>query len=206
MNSKTTITREVEMSKYRISSGFVLVFLLLSFPGLAFADIVQGRVANVSSNALDLKVYDSQGRLYPNTLHLKVDNRTRLNGFSYLSTLRRQDAVSAEVRQQRTGLWRADSISRIQETGPVQQTAAPTSPSLIDALKSPTGQNMIRGGLTGAISGAVASAATSGKAGKGALIGAGVGAVGGLLADLFNRRPQSQSSPSKITSQPDTRR
>ena len=177
---------------------------LLSFSSVVFADAVQGRVARVNSHALDLTVYDAQGRPYPNALHLKVDGRTRLSGVPSLAAFRSQDPVSANVRQETAGVWRADSVSLLQ-TQTIR--SAPASPSLMDALKSPAGQKVIRGGLTGAITGAVASGASGGKAGKGALIGAGVGAAGGLLENLFSQhQQQSQTASTTVTSQEDTRR
>lgn len=193
------------MSSYRMCHRLLFVALFLSFPALAFADTVQGRVATVSPGALDMTVYDSQGRPYPNTLHLKVDSRTRLNGFSSATNLRKQDAVSVDVRQEKTGIWRADSVSLLQGLATAQPVTTRASPSLMDALKSPGGQKIIRNGVTGAVTGAVASSATGGKAGKGALIGAGVGVAGGLLADLFSQRSQPQSSSSTVASDPDTR-
>ena len=68
----------------------------------------------------------------------------------------------------------------------------------MDALKGPTGQKVIRNGLTGAITGAVASGASGGKAGKGALIGAGVGVLGGFLADALSSRPQAQTNTNAV--------
>ena len=183
--------------------GLVAV-LMVSFPAAALADTVQGRVAAVSSKTLNMTVFDAQGRPYPNALHLKIDRNTRVNGVPSAYAFRRQDPVSAQVRQETPGVWRADSVSLLQSAAPVQ-TAAPSSLSLMDALGSPTGRKVIRGGITGAITGAVASGASGGKAGKGALIGAGVGAGAGLLEGLFS---QSQSSDSQVSvaTQDDTRR
>ena len=95
-------------SRSMIRSGsLVLVFLTL-LQAAAFADSIEGRVARVSPRALDVTVYDAQGRPYPNALNLKVDTRTRLNGVSYISDLRPNQAVGAEVRQEESGAWRAD--------------------------------------------------------------------------------------------------
>ena len=192
----------------KVRARYLLVFMVLFFlfPTIALADTVQGTVAKVSRNSLELTVFDSQGKPYPNALRLKIDNRTRLNGFSSVSSIRKQDAVRADVSQERSGSWHMDSISKLQGTLNVQQASAPPSASLMDALKSPTGQKVIRNGLTGALTGAVASGASGGKAGKGALIGAGVGIVGGFLADLLGQRPQAQTASSTVTSQEETRR
>ncbi len=182
-------------------------FLLLSvvsfllFPALALADTVQGRVAAVNSGALDMTVYDSQGRPYPNALRLEVDAFTRYSGVSSVAILRRNDPIAVDVSQEREGVWHADAISRLQETGIVQSTAARPSPSLAGALGNP----VVRNALMGAATGAIASSASGGKAGKGALIGAGVGVAGGLLADMFSRHSQSQTSQANVSSQDDTR-
>ncbi len=192
------------MLSHRVCKLFLLAVFILSFPAVVLADTVQGRVAAISSSALDLIVYDTQGRPYPNRLHLKVDSHTRANGVPSVAAFRKQDPVSANVRQEKAGVWHADSISLLQGAATVQP--ASVSSSLMDALKSPTGQKVIRGGLTGAITGAVASGASGGKAGKGALIGAGVGAVGGFLEGLFSQRSQSQNSSTTVTNQEDARR
>ena len=194
------------MLNHRIRCSLLLMVSIFLLPSIAMADTVQGTVAGTSRNAVDLTVFDSQGKAYPNKLHLKVDSYTRFNGFSSISSIRKKDAVLADVSQEKSGMWRVDSISKLQGTQTVQQTPAQPSPSLMDALKSPTGQKVIRNGLTGAITGAVASGATGGKAGKGALIGAGVGIAGGFLADLFAQRQQPQSSSSTVTSQQDAKR
>ncbi len=176
--------------------------LLLSFPALALADTVQGRVATVNSGALDMTVYDSQGRPYRNTLRLKVDTFTRYSGVSSAAKLRKNDPISVQVSQEREGVWHADAISRLQETsGAIQSTAARPSPSLAGALGNP----VVRNALMGAATGAIASSASGGKAGKGALIGAGVGVAGGLLADMFGQHSQSQTSQGSVSNQDDTK-
>ncbi len=183
----------------QVSRWLLAAVLFLSFPALAFADTVQGRVAAAGTSALDMTVYDGQGRPYPNALHLKVDRYTRLDGVSSPTLLRQQDPVSVQVSQEETGLWRADSISLLQESGAAPRASAPPSPSLRGALGNP----VVRNGLMGAATGAIASSASGGKAGKGALIGAGVGILGGLLLDSSSRR--SQSSQAGASSQEDTR-
>jgi len=193
------------MPKRRLRHLLLSAILILSFPVAALADTIQGDVAGTGRNALDVTVYDSQGHPYPNTLRLKIDKGTRLNGFSSIGMLRKRDAIRAEVRQEKAGLWRADSVDLLQNTTSALRPASPPSASLMDALKSPTGQNVIRGSLTGALTGAVASGASGGKAGKGALIGAGVGALGGFLSGLFNQ-PSSGNSQASIADQQDSRR
>ncbi len=194
------------MSKNRTRVSALSVFMLLAFSHIAFADTVQGRVAATSPSSLDMIVYDAQGHPYPNILHLKADRHTQLKGVGVVSLLKKQDAISVDVRQQNDGVWRADSITKLQTAQTVQSAQNPSSPSLMDALKSPTGQKIIRNGLTGAITGAVASGASGGKAGKGALIGAGAGIAGGLLMDLFGQHQQSQSSSPSVSSQEDAKR
>lgn len=192
------------MLSRRISLRLLAGILIFSFAGQAFADTVQGTVAKASRSVVDMNVYDAQGRPYPNTLHLTVDRSTRFSGFSSPTMLRKMDPVTAHVRQ-RSGAWYADSIGRFQVAGNVRPPTTAPSPSLMDALKSPTGQKVIRNGLTGAITGAVASGTSGGKAGKGALIGAAVGAAGGLLMDLFGQRQQQQAQPAKVYTQEDQR-
>jgi uncharacterized membrane protein YeaQ/YmgE (transglycosylase-associated protein family) len=188
--------------KHSFRNFLLPVILLISFSAAAFADTVQGRVAAVSSVALDMTVYDAQGNPYPNTLHIKVDSRTQLIGFSSVVSLRKQDAISTEVKQL-TSAWYAVSIARLQGAGSVQRSTTPPSPSLLSTLN---GQKIIRNGLLGAVTGAVAAKASGGKAGKGALVGAGAGIVGGLLADMFSSRPQAQSSLARVSSEEDARR
>ncbi len=176
------------------------VVLVLSVLILAFADTLQGRVVSASSSALNLTVFDSQGRPYPNTLHLKVDNHTTTSGVSSAANLRRNDPVQVEVSQEKSGACRADSIKKFKETGAVRSTASQPSPSLAGALGNP----VVRNALLGAATGAIASSASGGKAGKGALIGAGAGVLGGFLADALSSHSQSQSSQTTVTSQQDT--
>ena len=200
-----TDKREFIMSKNTIrsmigSGSLVLVFLTV-LQAAAFADSIEGRVARVSSQALDVTVYDAQGRPYPNALHLKVDNRTELRGITSILDLRPNEAVGAEVRQEEAGVWCADSVTLFQEINAHPATRNP-SPSLRDVLGNP----VVRGALMGAATGAIASSASGGKAGKGALIGAGVGAAGGLLESLFSQNSQSQGSSTTTSSQEDSRR
>jgi osmotically inducible lipoprotein OsmB len=180
------------MSRFRIA--FAAFLLSFAFPSFALADTVQGTVLKTGWTALDLTVYDAQGRPYPNPLHLKVDSQTRVSGVSSPAALRPKDSVRVDVRQEKNGVWRADNITKTASTAQaVAKTAGgpPPSNALMDALKSPTGQNTVKGALGGAVVGGVSSAASGGKAGKGALIGAGVGAAAGLLQGLFNQ-PQAQ--------------
>ena len=176
------------MCRRRTRHLFFFAVLLLSFPATVFADAIEGRVARASSNALDVTVYDAQGRPYPNALHLKVDRGTRLSGVSSVSDLRRSDAVGAEVHQEETGVWRADRVTLFREVNARPATKAP-SPSLKDVLGNP----VARGALTGAATGAIAASVSGGKAGKGALVGAGVGAAAGLLEGIFSQRSKDSS-------------
>ena len=167
--------------------SLVLVFLVF-LQAAAFADSIEGRVAHVSRQELDVTVYDAQGRPYPNALHLKVDNNTQVNGISSVSDLRPKDAVGAQVHQEESGVWRADSVTLFQGINAHPKTKTP-SPS----LKSVLGNPVVRGALLGAATGAIASAVSHGKVGKGALIGAGVGAAGGLLQGIFGQHSRKPS-------------
>lgn len=162
------------------------------FQGSAFAESIEGRVSRVGYNAVDVIVYDPQGRPYPNALNVNVDSRTYVNGATSVASLRPNDAISLEVRQQENGTWRADKITKFQEMNARPATKNPP-PTMRDVLGNP----MVRGALVGAATGAIASSASGGKAGKGALIGAGVGAAAGLLENMFSQNSQrSQSSDS----------
>lgn len=178
------------MHRHWIRSSSIVLILVGALQVAAFADVVEGRVAQASSNALDMVIYDAQGRPYPNQLRLKVDNSTQLGGVSSVLDLRPNDAVSADVRQEESGIWRADRVTLFQEVNARPATKNP-SPSLRDVLGTP----VVRGALVGAATGAIASSASGGKAGKGALIGAGVGAAAGLLEGMFsgNSRKSSDS-------------
>ena len=152
-----------------------------------------------SAAGLDLTVYDAQGRMYPNALRLKTDYKTKFSGVSSASALRLKDPVQVVLSQSKDGSWHADSVTKLVRTqSNVPYNSAPPSNALMDALKSPTGQNVTRGAVSGAITGAVASYASGGKAGKGALVGAGVGAAAGLLQGLFSQpsQPQQQQQTS----------
>ena len=185
---------------FRIVS--VSALALFSFSVLAMADVIQGRVVSSSSSALSLTVFDVQGRPYPNTLNLKVDNRTKMSGYSQASLPRSKDMVRVDAKQEKSGQWRADSVSKLKAEGMPQPVAAP-GPSLMDALKSPQGQTIIKRGLTGAVVGGVASGASGGKAGKGALIGAGAGIVGGWLSDVLSQPSQPQAAAPAVNYQDD---
>ena len=177
-----------KMIRSMIRSGSLVLVLLTILQVAAFADSIEGRVARVSPQALDVTVYDAQGRPYPNALHLKVDGRTQLNGIYSVMDLRPNQAVGAEVRQEESGIWRANSVTLFQEMNARPATKNP-SPSLRGVLGNP----MVRGALMGAATGAIASSASGGKAGKGALVGAGVGAAAGLLEGMFSQRSQNSS-------------
>lgn len=184
------------MSRSQARQFLFSAVLLLAFPGVALADLVQGRVAASSAGFLALTVFDTQNRPYPNTLKLKMDNRTKLSsGYSSSSLPRVKDMVRVDVSREKSGQWRANSVSKLQGKNLPAPVAAP-SPSLTDALNSPTGRNVVRGAATGAMTGAVASYASGGKAGKGALVGAGVGAAAGLLQGMFSQPSQGQQQQS----------
>lgn len=168
------------MQKNWTRSVSLALALFFTFQVAAFADAIEGRVKTTSSRFLDVTVYDAQGRPYPNALHLKVDRNTQLNGVRSVLDLRRNDPVSADVRQEEGGAWYADRVTLFQDVNAQPATQSP-SPSLRDVLGNP----VVRGALLGAATGAIASSASGGKAGKGALVGAGVGAAAGLLGGIF---------------------
>ena len=171
-------------SRWMRSGCLVLVFLVI-LQVVAFADSIEGRVVRVSPADLELRVYDAQGKPYPKTLHLEVDNRTQFNGIASAAYLRPNDAVGAQVHQGESGAWHADRVTFFQQIDAQPATKTPSS-SLRDVLGNP----VARGALLGAATGAIASSASHGKAGKGALVGAGVGAAAGLLEGIFSGRSQ----------------
>ena len=189
------------MHRRSLNSVSLILVVSLFSAAAAFADTIQGRVATANRNLVDLTVYDGQGRPYPNALHLKVDSRTRFSGVSNASSLRMGDAVQTDVSRETSGQWRADAMTKLQGGLQTIQYAKSPSPNLMDALKSPTGQKVVRNGLMGALTGAVASGTSGGKAGKGALIGAGVGVLGGFLSDILGqpRQTQTQAQPVTVT-------
>ena len=174
------------MTKHRVRSFSFILLSLFVLQMAAWADTIEGRVKHASSQALEMVVYDAQGRPYQNTLNLKVDPYTQINGAPSAAYLRPNDAIGAEVRQEETGVWRADSITLFQQVNVKPATQKP-SPSLRDALGNP----VVKGALVGAATGAIASSASGGKAGKGALVGAGVGAAAGLLGQMFSQKSSS---------------
>ena len=178
------------MLKKLIRCGSLILVLIVALRVAGFADTIEGRVAHANSAALDVIVYDAQGRPYPHTLRLDVDDATRVSGIAVISDLRPNDALSADIHQTESGAWHADSVRLFQEINAQPATKKP-SPSLKDVLGNP----VVRGALTGAATGAIASSLSHGKAGKGALVGAGVGAAAGLLEGLFSR-PSKDSSDS----------
>jgi outer membrane lipoprotein SlyB len=171
-----------------VRSGSLILLMLGALQAAAFAETVEGRVSQADPYTLDMVIYDDQGRPYPNALRLKVDGSTHLSGFRSVSDLRPNAPVSAEVRQEESGVWRADSVTLFQRVDMQPATQKP-SPSLRDTLGNP----VVRGALTGAVTGAIASSASGGKAGKGALVGAGVGAAAGLLGGMFSQPSQNSS-------------
>ena len=162
------------------------MFVLLQ--SAAYADTIQGRVARVKPGALEVTVYDPQGRPYPNDLQLKTDSRTQVSGVSSLSQLRAQDPVSINVHQQESGVWHADGVTLFQDVYARPATQKPPA-TMRDVLGNP----VVRGALLGAATGAIASSASGGKAGKGALVGAGAGAAAGLLGQLLGGDNDSNS-------------
>ena len=171
----------------RLSS--LIVTLLVFGQAAVFADSIEGRVAQADQDNLSIVVYDAQGHPYQNQLHLKVDGRTQVRGVSSVSALRQNDAIGAEVSQEETGNWRADSVTLFQ-----QMNARPATQQPSASLKDVLGNSVVRGALLGAATGAIASSASGGKAGKGALVGAGVGAAAGLLGDMFSSHSRNSSS------------
>ena len=171
--------------KFRLTALALGLFVFLQ--SAAYADTIQGRIARVSPGALDVTVYDPQGRPYPNNLQLMTDSRTEVNGASSLYDLRTNDAVSIEVSQLESRVWRAEEVTLFQEVDAQPATQNPP-PSMRDVLGSP----VVRGALLGAATGAIASSASGGKAGKGALVGAGAGAAAGLLGQLFGGSDDSR--------------
>ena len=171
-----------------VRSIALVVVLLSALEAVALADTIEGRVKRASSQALDVIVYDPHGRPYPNALNLKVDRYTRVNGVRSVSDLRPNDAIGAEVRQEESGLWHAESVTRFEQINAQPATKNPP-PTMRDVLGNP----VVKGALVGAATGAIASSASGGKAGKGALVGAGVGAAAGLLENMFSSRSQKSS-------------
>ncbi len=172
-------------SSLRLASS--ILALLVFFQGAAYADTIEGRIARVKPGALEVTVYDPQGRPYPNNLNLKTDRQTRVAGVSSLSQLRAKDAVSINVSQEESKVWRANEVALFQEVDAHPATQNPP-PTMRDVLGNP----VVRGALLGAATGAIASSASGGKAGKGALVGAGAGAAAGLLGQLFGGSDDSK--------------
>lgn len=206
--------------KTKMKAFFLSVLMVCVMTTAALADVIQGRVAGIYANAIDMTVYDAQGRVYPNILRLKTDSGTRLNGFTTAAIIKKNDPLQIEVREESAGVWRADSITRLVSMSPYSRPSMPPSSSLMDALRSgqqkvgealqsEQGQKAIRGGLQGALVGAMASAASGGKTLKGALVGAGTGILGGLFGDVLGQalfgQGQQQSAPA-VASYPDSRR
>lgn len=177
------------MLKCFVRSGALVIALLSALQAVALADTIEGRVKQASSKGLEMIVYDPHGRPYPNALYLKTDWHTRVQGVRSVSDLRPNDVIGAEVHQEESRLWRADSVTRFEEINVRPATKNPP-PTLRDVLGNP----VVKGALVGAATGAIASSASGGKAGKGALVGAGVGAAAGLLESMFSKRSQQTTS------------
>src|SRR5262245_2369096 len=131
------------------SIAFAVLTLLL-LPSFALADTLQGVISRKTFSGIDLTVYDAQGRAYPNGLHLKTDGKTRVSG---TDSLHAGDFVQADVRQENDKSWRADSVTKLamQNNNTVPRpSGVPQSNALMDALKSPQGQKLIKSGLSGA--------------------------------------------------------
>lgn len=180
------MSKSLLCSMIKLSSLTLVLFLALQ--SAALADVVEGRVSQTSPKMLSMVVYDAQGRPYSNELNLKIDSQTEFQGISSVGTLQTNDAISANVRQEEPGIWRADRVTLFQKPGIKPATQNASSP-----LKDVLGNPVARGALLGAATGAIASAASGGKAGKGALIGAGAGAAAGLLQGLFEQHPRKSS-------------
>jgi hypothetical protein len=105
-----------------------LALLLMLFPAWALADTVQGSITRTTIGGIDLTVYDAQGRPFPNGLHLKVDQKTKVSGIPSVSALKRADFVQADVRRENDGVWRADAITKL--VGQPQVAGAPADPGL----------------------------------------------------------------------------
>lgn len=175
------------MKRMRLVS-LVLVGLV-AFQAAGWADTIEGRVAQVYHDSLEVTVYDPNGRPYPNRLAVNVDEYTRLAGISSLRQLDSGDPISVDVRQEESGAWHAQKITLFQEIDARPATKNPP-PTMRNVLGSP----VVKGALIGAATGAIASGSSGGKAGKGALIGAGVGALGGLLFGGSGDQESSQDS------------
>ncbi len=166
----------------------IVMILLCAANFSAFADVVQGKIQSMNTAGVNLVLYNDQGQPYPNLLSLRVRNPKEL------SKVRTYDWVKAEIEQNKNGAWDAKTLTRI-KTPQASASGAPFAPTpqpstnLMDSLKNPQAQNILRGGLGGAITGAIASGISGGKAGKGALIGAGLGAVTGLLQNILGASP-----------------
>ncbi len=174
--------------------GVVTAIVFFGFSSAAFAEVLEGTVSYANSRQMDLTIYDAQGRPYPNLLRLNVDNQTKVTGVTSVTMLRKNDLVRADIQQSRDGSWWANSVSRLYRAANTAPAAAQPSFNLMESLKSPAGQKLIKNGLSGAVVGGVASSASGGKAGKGALIGAGAGILAGFLGDILNQ-PQQPAQP-----------
>jgi hypothetical protein len=185
------------MRRIYITLG-VLFLVCAATPALA--DVVQGKIQSMNTVGVNLALYNEQGQPYPNLLNLRVGEPKQL------ANVRTYDWVRADIKQNKKGFWEASSLTKI-KTPKVSASGAPFAPvlapsaNLMDSLKSPQAQNVIRGGLGGAITGAIASGVSGGKAGKGALVGAGVGAVAGLLQNILGA-PAPQPTQQYVQSTP----
>ena len=170
-------------------SGVVALAVIALVQTVAFAEAVEGRIGRVYASAVDLVVYDPNGRPYPNALPVKIVKATKFSGVKTIRGLRSNDAVGVTLHQEESRVWVADQITKFQRVNarPATQNPPPT-------MREFLGNPVVRGALTGAASGALASGLSGGKAGKGALVGAGVGAAAGLLEGLFSQPSSSGRS------------
>lgn len=179
------------MLKNSVRCFAFLLIGMLATQASALADTIEGRVKKVGPQALEIVVYDPQGRAYPNALKVGVNEYTRFNGIRASSELRSNDPIGANIRQNENKQWYAESVTLFQDVNVRPATQRP-SPTLRDTLGNP----VVRGALLGAATGAIASSTSGGKAGKGALVGAGVGAAAGLFQNMFSGGGQTQNSDS----------
>src|SRR5258708_4645357 len=131
------------MFKHFIRPVSLAVVLLISLQLSAFADEIQGRVVQSNPDALVVTVYDAQGRPYPNSLSLRVDNYTQVVGVGSPLDLRPQDPIGAQIHQLETGEWHADRVTLFQDVNAQPATQKPSS-GLRDLLGNP----VARGALT----------------------------------------------------------
>src|SRR3989338_9966063 len=118
--------REVVMfMKMRLVS---LTFIgMAAFQAAAWADIIEGRVARIDLETIEITVYDPQGQPYPNNLVVNFDSDTRVRGASSMTALDRGDAVSLDVHQEESGAWHVDEVTLFQQIDARPATKNPPS-------------------------------------------------------------------------------